>query len=143
MRLKRNLSIALVASLLWTLLSVPATAQDTPTVKLSPEAEKIKAGVARIGSGLKARVKVRLQDGTKLQGFVEGIGDQSFAVVRTDNGRLGERTVIAYEEVTQLKAKGVSLDWLRVAAGTAKGLQILHGILKGIGPLRLPPQPRR
>jgi len=125
--------------------SPPSPPQQTASVApaLSAEAEKIKAGVAKIGSGLKARVKIKLQDGTKLQGFISEASEQTFVVVRTDDRHIGQSLEIAYSDVTELKAKGVSIDWLRVAAGTAKGLQLMHEILKDIGPIRLPPQPRR
>ncbi|MDQ3754151.1 MAG: hypothetical protein M3371_05400 [Acidobacteriota bacterium] len=141
--LQRTLRIALVAVACWPVANVRAAQTNATTATLSPAAERVKARVGKIGSGLKARVHVGLQDGTKLQGFISQIAEQSFVVVRTDDRHIGESLEIAYGVVMRLKAKGVSRDWLRVAAGTAKGLQILHEILKDIGPLRLPPQPRR
>ncbi len=141
--LQRTLQIALIAVACWPVADMRAAQTNATTVALSPAAERVKASVGKIGSGLKARVRFRLQDGTKLQGFISQITEQSFVVVRTDDRHIGESLEIAYSDVTGLKAKGVSLDWLRVAAGTAKGLQMMHKILKDVGPLRLPPPPRR
>jgi hypothetical protein len=89
---------------------------------------------------LKARVKVRLRDGTKLRGFVSRIGGDDFELVSTDDGSLGIAHTIRYEDVLSLKGRGVSIDWLRVAATTARGACLFLIILRGAN-LRLPPQP--
>ncbi len=38
-------------------------------------AEKVKASVARLGTGENARIEVKLKDGAKLKGYVSEIGD--------------------------------------------------------------------
>lgn len=109
---------------------------------LTPAAEEVKAQVLRIGSGLKARVRVRLADGTNLKGFIDRIGEESFVVVRTDAGQIGAGVLVAYEEVVRLRGKGGSVDRAGVARGTITAGRIAHEILKGIR-LQLPPRPRR
>src|SRR5258708_40167602 len=44
-------------------------------------AEKVKASVAKLGTGKDARVEVKLKDGTKLKGYVSQINENSFVVM--------------------------------------------------------------
>ena len=96
--------------------------------------------MAKIGSGLKARVKVRLSYGEKLRGFVGRIGEDDFELVSTDDGSVGIGDTGRYEDATKLEGRGVSIDSLRVASTTAKGARLFLIILRGAN-LRLPPQP--
>ena len=134
--------LAVVAALLLTQV-VRAAAPQSPAARQVPSAaerEKVKAAVAKVGSGLKARVKVTLRDGTKLRGFISRIGEDDFELVSTDEGSIGRAHAIKYEDVLKLKGRGVSIDWLRVASTTVKGAGIFLQILRGVN-LRLPPHP--
>jgi len=73
------------------------TNQDTSRV------EKIKGDVAKRGAGKKARVKVRLQNGSKLKGYITQAGDESFTL--TDS-KTKQDTTMAYRDVTQVKKQG-------------------------------------
>ncbi|MBA3320023.1 MAG: hypothetical protein H0T45_01070 [Pyrinomonadaceae bacterium] len=139
--LKRSLITALVAIQL--VAASTAVGRSTARVmSLTLTAEEVKAKVLRIGSGLKARVRVRLTDGTSLKGFIDRSGAESFVVIRTDTGHIGSAVVIAYEDVTQLRGKGGSIDRAGVARATLAAGRVAHEILKGIR-IQLPPQPRR
>lgn len=69
--------------------------------------EEIRAKVARMGVGEKARVEVRLRGETKLRGYVSRAGDQSFAV--TDE-KTNATTEVAYADVAQIKKRGGGLS---------------------------------
>ncbi len=67
--------------------------------------QRVKEGVAKIGTGEKSRVKVELKVGTRIEGYINQIDDQSFSVV---DRKTGQSTSIAYTDVAKLKGKGMS-----------------------------------
>ena len=67
--------------------------------------QKVKEGVARIGTGEESRVRVALKDGSRVEGYVSRIEDQNFVVMERETGR---STSIAYSDVAKLKGKGMS-----------------------------------
>jgi hypothetical protein len=100
--LKKLLSFSLMALLLHAagvmqLTIFAQTNQDTSRV------ERIKGDVAKRGTGEKARVKVKLQDGSKLKGYITQAGDDSFTM--TDS-KTKQSTTLAYHDVTQVKKQG-------------------------------------
>jgi hypothetical protein len=56
-------------------------------------AAKVKAAVARLGSGNHARIEVKLHDKRKLKGYVSQAGDDGFFVV---DEKTGTTTHVAY-----------------------------------------------
>jgi len=94
-------------------------------------AADVRARVARLGVGEKARVEVRLSDGTKLKGFVSRAGEQSFAVTSKDTGFARE---VAYADVADVRKRGggpsgttKALIWGGVAAAAAIVLYATRG----------------
>src|SRR5205807_8424139 len=71
----------------------------TPTEKDARFVEKVKAGIAKLGTGKDALVKVKLRDGTKLSGYIREANDNSFVVV----AKTGEVTKVPYPQVKQAK----------------------------------------
>jgi sRNA-binding regulator protein Hfq len=67
--------------------------------------EKIKANVTKRGKGEKARVNVKMLNGTKLKGFISQAGDDSFTV--TDS-KTKQTNTLAYSDVAQVKGSGLS-----------------------------------
>ncbi|HWS89026.1 MAG TPA: hypothetical protein VN282_18775 [Pyrinomonadaceae bacterium] len=65
-------------------------------------ARKAKEAVAKVGTGPKARVEVRLKDGTKLKGHVAESSEDGFTVADES----GKTTRVAYAEVEKVKAAG-------------------------------------
>lgn len=61
--------------------------------------EKIKEKVARVGTGAKARVTVKMKSGQKIKGFISQAGSDDFTV-RDRN--TGEPTVISYNDVQKV-----------------------------------------
>lgn len=73
--------------------------------KQGDELSKIRANVAKRGVGPKAKVKVVLLDGTKLQGYVSEAGAETFTVT---DAKTGTTVVVKYSQVKQVKDSGRS-----------------------------------
>lgn len=115
---KKLLTLALAALLMHVALARPAAAA-TPKPGEARFAERVKAGVAKLGTGEAARVEVRLRDKTKLKGYVGEAGEDHFTVV----GEAGAVTRVAYPQVSQVKGHNLS-EGARIA--------IVAGILAAV-----------
>ena len=91
-----------------------AARQESPEARQS---EKVKAEVARRGTGKKARVTVGLRDRSLVKGYISSAGEDDFVVADPKTGR---ETKIAYGEVSRVSGRGMS-----------KGAKI--GLIVGIG----------
>ena len=87
----------------------------TPTEKDARFVEKVKAGVAKLGTGKDALVKVKLRNGTKLSGYIRETNDNSFVVV---DAKTGEATTVPYPQVKQAKGNNLSGGaWFAIGVG--------------------------
>jgi len=68
-------------------------------------AEKVKAGISKLGTGSDARIEVKLQDKTKLKGYVSEAGEDSFVVV---DEKTGATSTVPYVQVKQVKGNNHS-----------------------------------
>jgi hypothetical protein len=84
--------------------------------------EKIKANVAKRGTGEKARVTVELRDGSKLKGHISQAGEDSFTLIEDKSG---QTKVLAYSDVDRVKGRG----GLSLAAKIGIGVAIFFGAL--------------
>ena len=66
---------------------------------------KVKAQIAKRGTGDKAKVKIELRDKTKVKGYISQSGEDEFTV--TDL-KTQAQTKIAYRDVAQVKGWGLS-----------------------------------
>ena len=110
------LSLALV----WSLLSVAGGGLAHAASKEEKEirfAEKVKAGISKLGTGAEARIEVKLRDKTKLKGYVSEAGADSFVVV---DEKTSTSSTVAYAQVKQVKGKNLS-----TAAEIALGVGII------------------
>jgi hypothetical protein len=131
MMLKKLLSLSLVILLLPAVNAVSILAQKG---QVDSPVEKIKANVAKRGVGKKARVTVKLRDGSKPKGYISQAGEESFTL--TDS-KSGQSKTLAYVDVLQVKGQGgLSLGAkLAIAAGITVGaLALLYGIACGDDP---------
>ena len=64
------------------------------------QAEKVKAKIAKMGTGSKARVKVKLKDGTSLKGHINKIEDNGFELIADKSGTVSS---VSYTNVSQVK----------------------------------------
>ena len=68
-------------------------------------AEKVKANVLKLGAGEAARIKVRLRDKTKLEGYISAAGEETFTVI---DAKTGVAAVVAYPQVKSVKGNNLS-----------------------------------
>ncbi len=101
----RALSIAIVIAMLQSSTFVETAAARSKAEKRALFAEKVKAGVERLGVGEDTRVAVRLHDKMKLTGYVSDAGEDSFVV--TDL-KTGKATTVAYADVAQIKGNNLN-----------------------------------
>lgn len=117
---QKFVSIALAALLFITPLSVKSAAANTKAEKQAKLAEKVKAGVLKLGVGEEARIAVRLRDKTKLSGYVSEVGDDCFVITDLNTGRA---SVVAYPDVAQVRghhlSKGAKIAIIALSIGVA------------------------
>jgi hypothetical protein len=90
-------------------------------------AEKVKAKVARRGVGEKARVTVRLQNGTTVKGYVQQAGENDFVV---KDKKTGASNTIAYADVADVKSGGGTSKWVWVGLGVGAAV-VVGAVLVG------------
>lgn len=80
-------------------------------------AQKVKEGIAKLGTGEEARVEVKLRDKTKLKGYVSQAGPDSFLIV---DEKTSSTSTVSYAQVKQVKGNNLS-----TAAEIALGIGII------------------
>jgi small nuclear ribonucleoprotein (snRNP)-like protein len=127
--LRRVLTIALITAL--TCLSAKAQAgtegQDAARQR---KAASVKAKVQKIGTSEKRQVRVKLQNGTELRGYISKIDGESFTVT---DGTIGVATALSYDDVQSVEGKGLStaakvLIVTGIGAGIAVAVVAIHGV---------------
>lgn len=72
---------------------------------------KWKDGIAKLGTGKEAQVKVKLKDKTKLKGYISEASTNSFTVIDADTG---VTTSVDYSQVKQAKGNNLSKNVILV-----------------------------
>lgn len=115
----------LLSIVLGGLLVFVASAGQTPAQSSGKDEakalEKIKAKIAKLGTGEKARAQVKLRNGQKMKGYVSSAGQDDFVV--TDR-KSGTTTTVAYTDVVEVRKPGLS-----------KGAKIAIAVGIGVGVL--------
>ena len=88
-------------------------------------AEKVKANVLKLGTGESARVKVKLRDKGKVEGYINDAGTDTFTV--TDR-KTGVATTIAYPDVKSVQGNNLSTG-AKIAIGVGIAATIIFIIL--------------
>ena len=117
---KKFLTLILVGLLINT-TAVSFVYADTKSDKEVRFAEKVKKGIAKLGTGASALVEVKLRDNTKVRGYIKEANDISFTVV---NPATNSETVVTYPNTKQVRGNNLS-----TGAKVAIGLAILAGVL--------------
>jgi len=99
---------------------LPATAKSKEENQ-AQLALKVKTGIVKLGVGSEARVEVRLQDKTKLAGYISEVKDESFIITDPKTSRT---TTIAYADVTQVRGHNLSTG-AKIAIGVGIGVAIV------------------
>lgn len=98
---------------------------DSKEEKQARYAEKIKANVLKLGTGESARVKVKLRDQGKLEGYISDVNSENFTVT---NRKTGETTTVAYPQVKSVQGHNLSTG-AKIAIGIGIAATIIFIIL--------------
>ncbi|MCW5959864.1 MAG: hypothetical protein KIS76_06855 [Pyrinomonadaceae bacterium] len=101
--LNKILSVAIIFLLL-NLAVAPSVWASGNAEKEAKLAEKVKTGIAKLGTGKEAKVKIKLKNGNKMKGYISEIGEEQFIV---QNEKTGE-SVVSYSSVKQIKGNNLS-----------------------------------
>ena len=116
----KKLVTLLLVALVMNLAGVRLAYADSKEEKQARYAEKIKTNVLKLGTGESTRVKVKLRDQSKLEGFISDAGAESFTV--TDR-KTGVATVVAYPQVKSVQGNNLSTGAkIAIGAGVAAAL---------------------
>ncbi len=86
---------------------------------------KIKANVTKRGTGEKARVNIKMLNGTKMKGYISQTGEDSFTL--TDS-KTKQTSTLAYSDVAQVKGTGLSTT-SKILIGVGVGIAITVVVL--------------
>lgn len=111
---RKILSVLIIVLLMQSLSAATVFAAQTRDDEQAVENVRIK--VAKQGLGDKARVTVRMKDGTKVKGFIAQAGADDFTV---RDRKTGEPTLIRYRDVAKLESN--------------RGHSTLRNVLIGVG----------
>jgi hypothetical protein len=105
-----------------------ALAKENENAK-ADQGEKIKQKVLKRGTGERARASVKLNDGTKLKGYISEAAAEHFTLMRTDK-QTGAALKINYRDVAEIKNRGKGMSTTsKVLIGTAIGVGATVGVL--------------
>ena len=102
--MKKHLSIILIVSLVSLATGVQAFARGSGKDAV-PQVEKIKAKIAKLGTGEKAKARIKLRSGEKLKGYISSVGENDFAI--TDK-KSGQTKTVLYADVVEARKPGLS-----------------------------------
>src|SRR5215208_7215099 len=102
--INRTAATLLACLLTSTILFQQSALANSNSEKEAALAQKVKAGIMKLGIGQSSRVSLRLRDKTKLGGYIGEIGEDSFVVADLESGR---RTTVAYPDVVQVKGNNL------------------------------------
>jgi hypothetical protein len=117
---KKLLSLSLIA-LLINLGAMTSAYADSKEEKQARFTEKVKASVLKLGTGEAARVKIKLQDKTKVAGYISVADVDGFTVIDPKTGRAN---TVAYPQVKSVQGNNLS-----TGAKIAIGVGIAAGII--------------
>ena len=98
---------------------------DSKEEKQARFAEKVKANVLKLGTGESARVKVKLRDQAKLEGYISEAGAETFTIT---NRKTGVATTVAYPQVKSVQGNNLSTG-AKIAIGVGIAATIIFIIL--------------
>ncbi|HJQ35051.1 MAG TPA: hypothetical protein VJ866_23070 [Pyrinomonadaceae bacterium] len=111
----KKICSAVLAALLLQAAAAPAFAGNDAE-KEARRVEKVRAQIAKLGTGKDARVSVELKDKTKVKGYLSEAGADSFTVTDRD----GKATTIPYQQVSKAQGNNFSTG-AKIAVGAFIG----------------------
>ena len=117
--------ICLLASLVFVAsISMPVVAQQSNSQEAT--LDKVKAKVAKLGTGEKAKATVILKDGTKIKGYIGQAGSDDF-VLR--DRKTDAPTTISYSDVAKVESNKGHSTARNLGLGIGIGAGAFLGIL--------------
>lgn len=117
--MKTKIFMTIIIMLVVNLAFAPYTYASGNTEKEAKFAKKVKTEIAKLGVGKDARIKIKLKDGTKLNGYISEIKDNEFSVT---NSETGTTTTVQYANAKQVKGNNLS-------SGTIITIAFVAGLL--------------
>ena len=102
-------------------MALAASARD----KEAALTEKVKAAIAKLGTGPSAQAEITLRDKSKLKGYIKEANEEHFILVH----QTGDATEVAYPQVKKVTGNNLSTG-AKVAIGVGIGIVILLVALK-------------
>lgn len=121
----RKLIALLLVGFLINLAGVRVAYADSKEEKQARFVEKIKANVLKLGTGESTRVRVKLRDQAKLEGYISDAGSETFTVT---NRNTGVATTVANPQVKSVQGKNLSTG-AKIAIGVGIAATIIFVIL--------------
>jgi len=121
----RKLLTLLLIALVINLAGVRLTYAGSKEEKQARFAEKIKANVLKLGTGESSRVRVKLRDQAKLEGYISEAGAETFTVT---NRKTGVATTLAYAQVKSVQGNNLSTG-AKIAIGVGIAATVIFIIL--------------
>jgi hypothetical protein len=121
--LRKTVTLAIAGLLISMTLGLQSVSANTKVDPRTELTEKTRAGIHKLGVGKEARVEVKLQDKTKLKGYVSEAGETSFTLTDpiTDAS-----SVVPYATVTQVKGHNLTTR-TKIIIGVA--IAVVAGII--------------
>jgi hypothetical protein len=117
------LSVTLVF-LLFTGGTVNFAAARSTEEKSARRAAKVKEGIIKLGVGKAARVKVKLNNKTKLEGYISASDETGFTVTSEENG---VATPVEFPQVKSVKGNNLSTG-AKIAIGVGIAAAVIFAI---------------
>lgn len=121
----RKLVTLILVALVINLVGVRLAYAESKEEKQARFAEKVKTNVLKLGTGESTRVKVKLRDQSKLEGYISDAGAETFTV--TDR-KTGVATTVAYPQVKSVQGNNLSTG-AKIAIGVGIAAAIIFIIL--------------
>lgn len=123
--LRKTFCLLLIGSIMMVTsgrMALAATARN----KEAALTEKVKAAIAKLGTGPSAQAEITLRDKSKLKGYIKEANEEHFILVH----QTGDATEVAYPQVKKVTGNNLSTG-AKVAIGVGIGIVILLVALKG------------
>ena len=121
----RKLFALLLVAFMINLAGVRLAYAESKEEKQARFAEKVKANVLKLGTGESTRVKVKLRDQAKLEGYISDAGTETFVVT---NRKTGVATAVAYAQVKSVQGNNLSTG-AKIAIGVGIAAAVIFIIL--------------
>jgi DNA-directed RNA polymerase beta' subunit len=115
---RKPIAHLLVGALFLSFISASAITAQSKTEITPAFTANVRKRIVKLGTGLDAKVQVKLQDKTKLKGYVSKITEDLFVVT---DPKTNAETTVSYPNVTELKTKMSTGEVITISALAAVG----------------------